>query len=62
MTRALKSDTKAQGNWGELVLERVLERSGLRRGLEYETQGGFRDHNNRLLKPDVLSTCRKVKI
>ena len=54
LTKALKSDTKIQGNWGELVLERVLERSGLRRGLEYETQGGFRDNNNRLLKPDVL--------
>jgi DNA recombination protein RmuC len=54
LTRALKSDTKTQGNWGELVLERVLERSGLRRGIEYETQGGFRDNNNRLLKPDVL--------
>jgi DNA recombination protein RmuC len=54
LTRALKSDTKIQGNWGELVLERVLERSGLRRGVEFETQGGFRDNNNRLLKPDVL--------
>ncbi len=54
LTKALKSDTKIQGNWGELVLERVLERSGLRRGVEYETQGGFRDHNSRLLKPDVL--------
>ncbi len=54
LTRALKSDTKIQGNWGELVLERVLERSGLRRGIEYETQGGFRDNNNRLMKPDVL--------
>lgn len=54
LTRALKSDTKMQGNWGELVLERVLEQSGLRRGLEYDTQGGFRDNNNRLLKPDVL--------
>lgn len=54
LTRALKSDTKTQGNWGELVLERVLERSGLRRGVEFETQGGFRDNNNRLLKPDVL--------
>jgi DNA recombination protein RmuC len=54
LTRALKSDTKIQGNWGELVLERVLERSGLRRGIEFETQGGFRDNNNRLLKPDVL--------
>jgi DNA recombination protein RmuC len=54
LTKALTSDTKVQGNWGELVLERVLERSGLRRGLEYETQGGFRDNNNRLMKPDVI--------
>lgn len=54
LTRALKGDTKIQGNWGELVLERVLERSGLRRGVEYEMQGGFRDSSNRLLKPDVL--------
>ncbi len=54
LTNALKGDTKIQGNWGELVLERVLEKSGLRRGLEYETQGGFRDNSNRLLKPDVI--------
>lgn len=54
LTRALKGDTRIQGNWGELVLERVLERSGLRRGIEYETQGGFRDSSNRLQKPDVL--------
>ncbi len=54
LTNALKSDTKIQGNWGELVLERVLEKSGLRRGLEYDTQGGFRDNSNRLLKPDVV--------
>ena len=54
LTNALKSDTKVQGNWGELVLERVLEKSGLRRGLEYDTQGGFRDNSNRLLKPDVV--------
>jgi len=54
LTRALKQDTKQQGNWGELVLERVLEQSGLRRGHEYETQGGFRDHDNRLMKPDVI--------
>lgn len=54
LTNALKSDTKIQGNWGELVLERVLERSGLRNGIEYDTQGGFRDHDNRLMKPDVI--------
>ena len=54
LTRALKNDTKVQGNWGELLLNRVLERSGLRLGHEYETQGGFRDPHNRLLKPDVI--------
>jgi len=54
LTRALKGDTKQQGNWGELVLERVLEQSGLRRGHEYDTQGGFRDHDNKLMKPDVI--------
>lgn len=54
LTRALKGDKKAQGNWGELVLERVLEKSGLRKGHEYATQGGYRDGDNRLFKPDVL--------
>ncbi|MBO6851012.1 MAG: DNA recombination protein RmuC, partial [Marinobacter sp.] len=37
LARALKGDKKIQGNWGELILERVLERSGLRKGVEYET-------------------------
>jgi DNA recombination protein RmuC len=54
LTRALKGDKKAQGTWGELILERVLEQSGLRRGIEYEAQGGFRDAEGRLLKPDVI--------
>jgi DNA recombination protein RmuC len=54
LTKALKGDRKLQGNWGELVLERVLEQSGLRKGHEYETQGGFRDQENQLLKPDVI--------
>ncbi len=54
LTRALKGDRKLQGNWGEMVLERVLEQSGLRKGHEYETQGGFRDRENQLLKPDVI--------
>jgi len=54
LTKALKGDHKLQGNWGELVLERVLEQSGLRKGHEYETQGGFRDLDNQLLKPDVI--------
>ncbi len=54
LTRALKGDKKAQGTWGELILERVLEQSGLRKGVEYETQGGFRDDDGKLLKPDVI--------
>ncbi|MDY0189700.1 MAG: DNA recombination protein RmuC [Desulfuromonas sp.] len=54
LTRALKGDKKAQGNWGELVLERVLEQSGLRAGVEYEAQGAFRDADKKLLKPDVI--------
>ncbi len=54
LTRALKGDKKTQGNWGELILETVLERSGLRKGIEYDTQGSFRDENNRLFKPDVI--------
>ena len=54
LTRALKGDRKLQGNWGELVLERILEQSGLRNGHEYETQRGYRDQENRLLKPDVV--------
>lgn len=54
LTRALKGDHKAQGNWGEMILEKVLEQSGLRKGVEYETQGAFRDEDNRLFKPDVI--------
>jgi len=54
LTRALKGDRKTQGTWGELILERVLEQSGLRKGVEYETQGGFRDAGGKLLKPDVI--------
>ncbi len=54
LTNALKGDVKTQGNWGELILERVLEQSGLRKGIEYETQTGFRDSEDHLLKPDVV--------
>ncbi len=54
LTRALKGDKKIQGNWGELILEKVLERSGLRNGVEYETQGSYRDGERQLLRPDVV--------
>jgi DNA recombination protein RmuC len=54
LTRALKGDKKMQGDWGELILETVLEQSGLRKGKEYSTQGGFRDDEGNLRKPDVI--------
>ncbi len=54
LTRAISGDRKLQGSWGELVLEKILERSGLRKGTEYETQTGLRDGDNKLFKPDVI--------
>ena len=54
LARAISGDRKLQGTWGELVLERLLEQSGLRRGHEYETQVGLRDGDNRLFRPDVI--------
>ncbi len=54
LTRALRGSNKAQGNWGELVLERVLEASGLRKGEEYVVQTSHtRDDGTRAL-PDVV--------
>jgi DNA recombination protein RmuC len=54
LTRALKGDNKAQGNWGEVVLERVLEESGLRKGHEYETQMAVQAEDGRRRQPDVV--------
>ncbi len=54
LTRALKGDTKTQGNWGEVVLERILKQSGLREGHEYETQSHHRDEEGKSFKPDVI--------
>ena len=54
LTKALKGDSKAQGNWGELVLERVLEKSGLEKDREYFVQQSFvTDDGNRVM-PDVV--------
>jgi DNA recombination protein RmuC len=54
LTKALKADTKKQGNWGELILEKVLERSGLVKGQEYYTQYTDRNENGELIRPDVV--------
>lgn len=54
LTRALKGDKKTQGNWGEIVLERVLEESGLRKGHEYETQFSATASDGQRRQPDVV--------
>ena len=54
LTKALKGDNKAQGNWGEVVLERVLEESGLHKGREYETQVNLKADEGRSQQPDVI--------
>jgi DNA recombination protein RmuC len=54
LTKALKGDVKKQGNWGEIVLERVLERSGLTRGQEYEREEVVEGAENQTQRPDVI--------
>jgi len=54
LATALKGDNKAQGNWGEIILERLLEQSGLERGREYETQKTHSDEVGKKFKPDVI--------
>ena len=57
LANALKGDTKTQGTWGEIILERVLEKSGLEKGREYVTQPSFEvkdDSTRQRLRPDVI--------
>lgn len=54
LTKALKGDAKMRGNWGELVLERVLEKSGLEKGQEYEVQQSYRTEDGSTRFPDVV--------
>lgn len=57
LTRALKGDVKMQGNWGEMILEKLLEASGLRNGEEFILQGkdmGLKDEDGRTQQPDVI--------
>jgi DNA recombination protein RmuC len=54
LTKALKGDSKMQGNWGELVLERVLEKSGLEKGREYEVQQSHTTEDGNRVFPDVV--------
>jgi DNA recombination protein RmuC len=54
LTRALKSDSKKMGNWGEMILDRILEQSGLEKGKEYFTQYTDRSEDGTILRPDVV--------
>lgn len=54
LTQALKGENKTQGNWGEIVLERILEESGLREGHEYEIQNTLSDEDGKKFRPDVI--------
>lgn len=54
LTNALKGDSKAQGDWGETQLEIILEKAGLRKGIHFSTQGGYRDESEKLKKPDFI--------
>lgn len=54
LTLALKGENKTQGNWGELILENILERSGLRKGEEYFTQETLKGLGGEILRPDII--------
>ncbi|WP_295670772.1 DNA recombination protein RmuC [uncultured Mucilaginibacter sp.] len=54
LTKALKGDNKKQGNWGEVILERVLERSGLVKDREYRLQASLTDAEGNRLQPDAI--------
>jgi len=56
LTKALKGESKTQGNWGEVVLENILERSGLVKDREYFVQQSFTDEKGKRLQPDVVIT------
>lgn len=54
LTKALKGDSKTQGNWGELILENILESSGLVKNREYFVQQSFKSEDGRRFQPDVI--------
>ena len=54
LTKALKGENKTQGDWGEMILSKILEQTGLREGIEYSTQGSFTNVEGKRLRPDVI--------
>ncbi|MFC3568901.1 DNA recombination protein RmuC [Paracoccus simplex] len=62
LTRALKGDSQKRGAWGEMILERILEDSGLIAGTHYETQASHRDGDGKLWRPDVIVKMPQKKL
>lgn len=54
LANALKGENKTQGNWGEFILEKILEESGLRKGIEYEVQSTLKSQEGKTYRPDVV--------
>ncbi len=54
LTNALKSNSKVQGDWGEEILENILQQSGLRKEYEYDVQSSFTDKDGKILRPDMI--------
>src|SRR5699024_6660738 len=54
LTKALKTDSKSQGNWGEYILERILESAGLQEGVHYKQQVTVVAEDSKKLRPDVV--------
>lgn len=61
LTRALKGDTKTQGNWGEFILETILEKSGLEKGREFVVQESFTTAEGKRQQPDVILNLPEKK-
>lgn len=62
LTRALKGEKQRQGAWGEMILERLLEESGLSRGIHYEVQASWQDDDGRRWRPDVVVRMPREKV
>lgn len=62
LTRALKGDKQKQGAWGEMVLERILEESGLEEGTHYQLQTSWRDEEGKTWRPDVVVRMPRQKV
>ncbi|MFD1796067.1 DNA recombination protein RmuC [Paracoccus aurantiacus] len=62
LTRALKGDRQKQGAWGEMILERILEESGLDSGIHYDIQSSWTDEDGRTWRPDVVVKMPQKKL